>query len=74
MGDEATIDEVIDDVDTDNVCHIYYTIEYCFFCSLCELLLMVELSYLQDGRINYQEFATMMRKGTLDNDDKEKTR
>lgn len=76
MGDEATIDEVIDDVDTDNVCHIYYTIEYwpLISASLCELLLMVELSYLQDGRINYQEFATMMRKGTLDNDDKEKPR
>lgn len=43
MGDEATIDEVIDDVDTDN-----------------------------DGRINYQEFVAMMKKGTLDNDEKEK--
>ncbi|KAK1392947.1 Calcium-dependent protein kinase [Heracleum sosnowskyi] len=37
MGDEATIDEVINDVDTD-----------------------------KDGRINYEEFETMMRKGTLD--------
>ncbi|CAL0333186.1 unnamed protein product [Lupinus luteus] len=43
MGDEATIDEVIDDVDTD-----------------------------KDGKINYEEFVTMMRKGTVDNDDKEK--
>ncbi|CAK8569737.1 unnamed protein product [Lathyrus sativus] len=43
MGDEATIDEVIDDVDTDN-----------------------------DGRINYQEFVAMMKKGTLDNDEREK--
>ncbi|CAN1315172.1 Calcium-dependent protein kinase 29 [Linum perenne] len=34
MGDEATIDEVIDDVDTD-----------------------------KDGRINYEEFVAMMRKG-----------
>ncbi|WCJ35056.1 Calcium-dependent protein kinase [Euphorbia peplus] len=38
MGDEATIDEIIDDVDTD-----------------------------KDGRINYEEFANMMRKGTQDN-------
>ncbi|KAK7376680.1 hypothetical protein VNO80_02094 [Phaseolus coccineus] len=45
MGDEATIDEVIDDVDTDN-----------------------------DGRINYQEFVAMMRKGILDIDEKEKPR
>ncbi|KAL6524864.1 Calcium-dependent protein kinase 29 [Orobanche minor] len=37
MGDEATIDEVLDDVDTD-----------------------------KDGRINYDEFVTMMRKGTVD--------
>ncbi|KOM49053.1 hypothetical protein LR48_Vigan07g275700 [Vigna angularis] len=45
MGDEATIDEVIDDVDTDN-----------------------------DGKINYQEFVAMMRKGILDIDEKEKPR
>lgn len=37
MGDEATIDEVINDVDID-----------------------------KDGRINYEEFVTMMRKGTAD--------
>ncbi|XP_058098341.1 calcium-dependent protein kinase 29-like isoform X1 [Magnolia sinica] len=37
MGDEAAIDEVINDVDTDN-----------------------------DGRINYEEFVAMMRKGTQD--------
>lgn len=35
MGDEATIDEVINDVDTDN-----------------------------DGKINYEEFVAMMKKGT----------
>ncbi|XP_025604945.1 calcium-dependent protein kinase 29 isoform X3 [Arachis stenosperma] len=48
MGDEATIDEVIDDVDTD-----------------------------KDGKINYEEFVAMMRKGTLDNEGvigKERTR
>ncbi|XP_010536433.1 PREDICTED: calcium-dependent protein kinase 29 [Tarenaya hassleriana] len=37
MGDDATIDEVIDDVDTD-----------------------------KDGRINYEEFVAMMRKGTTE--------
>ncbi|XP_044480242.1 calcium-dependent protein kinase 29-like [Mangifera indica] len=37
MGDEATIDEILEDVDTN-----------------------------KDGRINYEEFATMMRKGTQD--------
>ncbi|KAL5778273.1 hypothetical protein ACOSP7_011199 [Xanthoceras sorbifolium] len=41
MGDEATIDEIIEDVDTD-----------------------------KDGRINYEEFAAMMRKGTQDPDGK----
>ncbi|KAI9201295.1 hypothetical protein LWI28_021220 [Acer negundo] len=39
MGDEATIDEIIEDVDTD-----------------------------KDGKINYEEFAAMMRKGTQDFD------
>ncbi|KAL3639023.1 Calcium-dependent protein kinase 33 [Castilleja foliolosa] len=37
MGDDATIDEVLDDVDTD-----------------------------KDGKINYDEFVAMMRKGTLE--------
>ncbi|KAI8549402.1 hypothetical protein RHMOL_Rhmol06G0022000 [Rhododendron molle] len=37
MGDDATIDEVLDDVDTD-----------------------------KDGKINYEEFVAMMRKGTPD--------
>ncbi|KAG8632284.1 calcium-dependent protein kinase 29 isoform X2 [Manihot esculenta] len=41
MGDEATIDEIIEDVDTD-----------------------------KDGRINYDEFADMMRRGTQDNGEK----
>ncbi|KAF3446831.1 hypothetical protein FNV43_RR12011 [Rhamnella rubrinervis] len=43
MGDEATIDEIIDDVDTD-----------------------------KDGRINYEEFVDMMRKGTHDNEEKDR--
>ncbi|KAJ7957914.1 putative Calcium-dependent protein kinase [Quillaja saponaria] len=43
MGDEATIDEIIDDVDTD-----------------------------KDGRINYDEFVAMMRKGTQDYDEKQR--
>ncbi|KAF5777688.1 putative protein kinase CAMK-CDPK family [Helianthus annuus] len=37
MGDEATINEVLDDVDTD-----------------------------KDGKINFEEFVTMMRKGTVE--------
>ncbi|PIN07675.1 Ca2+/calmodulin-dependent protein kinase, EF-Hand protein superfamily [Handroanthus impetiginosus] len=37
MGDEATIDEVLNDVDTD-----------------------------KDGKINYEEFVAMMKKGTVD--------
>ncbi|XP_059318068.1 calcium-dependent protein kinase 29-like [Lycium ferocissimum] len=37
MGDEATIDEILDDVDTD-----------------------------KDGKINYDEFVSMMRRGTVD--------
>ncbi|XP_057516082.1 calcium-dependent protein kinase 29 isoform X2 [Amaranthus tricolor] len=40
MGDEATIDEILDDVDTD-----------------------------KDGRINYEEFVAMMKKGTTDSDE-----
>ncbi|KAL8130688.1 hypothetical protein V2J09_019843 [Rumex salicifolius] len=42
MGDEATIDEVLDDVDTD-----------------------------KDGKINYDEFVAMMKKGTTDFEGKE---
>ncbi|XP_022769240.1 calcium-dependent protein kinase 29 isoform X1 [Durio zibethinus] len=43
MGDEATIDEVIEDVDTDG-----------------------------DGRINYEEFVAMMKRGTQDGDGKDR--
>ncbi|KAJ4965564.1 hypothetical protein NE237_017413 [Protea cynaroides] len=43
MGDEASIDEVIDDVDTD-----------------------------KDGKINYEEFSAMMRKGDHDTDKKQR--
>ncbi|KAI4336738.1 hypothetical protein L6164_015228 [Bauhinia variegata] len=43
MGDDATIDEVINDVDTD-----------------------------RDGRINYEEFVAMMRKGMHEHDGDEK--
>ncbi|KAL6990781.1 Calcium-dependent protein kinase 33 [Sarracenia purpurea var. burkii] len=39
MGDDATIREIISEVDTDN-----------------------------DGRINYEEFCTMMRSGTQQKD------
>ena len=30
--------------------------------------------HLQDGKINYQEFVAMMRKGILDIDEKDKPR
>ncbi|KAF4360916.1 hypothetical protein G4B88_000547 [Cannabis sativa] len=43
MGDEAIIDEILDDIDTD-----------------------------KDGMINYEEFAHMMRKGTVDYEDKQR--
>ncbi|KAA8537485.1 hypothetical protein F0562_027093 [Nyssa sinensis] len=43
MGDEATLDEVLNDVDTD-----------------------------KDGRINYEEFVAMMKKGTVDNTDQKR--
>lgn len=62
MGDDATIKEIISEVDTDNVS--------CFeiFCMQMTLLqyeaLALNLSDLQDGRINYDEFCTMMRSGT----------
>ncbi|KAK4481382.1 hypothetical protein RD792_012270 [Penstemon davidsonii] len=43
MGDEATIDEILDDVDTD-----------------------------KDGKINYDEFVAMMKKGTVDFHDQQR--
>ncbi|XP_052202313.1 calcium-dependent protein kinase 33-like isoform X2 [Diospyros lotus] len=45
MGDEATLDEVLEDVDTD-----------------------------KDGKINYEEFVAMMRKGTLDDNELQQLR
>ncbi|KAL2895315.1 Calcium-dependent protein kinase 29 [Bienertia sinuspersici] len=42
MGDDATIDEILNDVDTN-----------------------------KDGRINYEEFVAMMKRGTVDSDGKQ---
>lgn len=74
MGDEATIDEVIDDVDTDNVwyCYLGYVQRLCYY----DVMVWTNgwAFNLQDGKINYQEFVAMMRKGILDNDEKEKPR
>lgn len=60
MGDEASIKEVISEVDTDNV-------------SLHSLTSQNQTSKpvvkpcndsIQDGRINFEEFCAMMRSGT----------
>lgn len=67
MGDEATINEIINDVDTDNVSYLsiypstsispnMMNTQACFNLLICSLM--------QDGRINYEEFVDMMKKGS----------
>ncbi|KAL9329982.1 hypothetical protein ACSQ67_004985 [Phaseolus vulgaris] len=51
MGDEKTIKEIIAEVDTDNVVNFFLP----FFAPS-----------ISDGRINYDEFVAMMRKGNPD--------
>lgn len=62
MGDDATIKEVLSDVDSDNVSYKHSLLFY-------PLLLPRKLDFIhdcvlfQDGRINYEEFCAMMRSG-----------
>lgn len=61
MRDEATIREIISEVDTDNVSSSSIDLP-----QFCVLVLQLTLNFVvsQDGRINYEEFSTMMRSGT----------
>ena len=71
MGDEATIDEILDDVDTNRVSYILLSYSFllgiCYtalqFCSPFDKLRLWLGLVLQDGRINYEEFVAMMKKG-----------
>lgn len=75
MGDDDTINEVLDDVDTDKV-HYNFFLEnqkknpsfYVFFLVIFVMLLGLSwsVSAMQDGKINYEEFVAMMRKGMPD--------
>lgn len=59
MGDDATIKEILSDVDADNVKRKEKALlQFCF------VSLTSNFSFLlQDGRINYEEFCAMMRSG-----------
>lgn len=62
MGDEATIKDIIDEVDTDNVSPPRETNR-----SILRLgfwFMDSQFTLEQDGRINYSEFCAMMRSGT----------
>lgn len=65
LGEGATIKEIISEVDTDNVSYqsIWY-ISFLFFFLFKLYIEVPHLSYLQDGKINYEEFCAMMRSGT----------
>lgn len=59
MGDAKTIKEILAEVDTDNVIQLLFVnfwIEVVFFISTLHIL-------WQDGKINYEEFVAMMKKG-----------
>lgn len=61
IGDVATVKEIISEVDTDNVSLDLPKQSFLF--PLCNIGCQVSL-FLQDGRINYDEFREMMRSGT----------
>lgn len=61
IGDDATIKEIISEVDTDNVSLDLPKQNFLF--PLFNIDSQVSL-FLQDGRINYDEFREMMRSGT----------
>ncbi len=60
IADDATIKDIISEVDTDNVSHV--AIQDRPFA----VLSMVSYSclHMQDGKINFHEFCAMMRSGT----------
>lgn len=58
MGDDATIKEVLSDVDSDNVSQNKNLVLPRKLDFVHNVLLL-----LQDGRINYEEFCAMMRSG-----------
>lgn len=68
MGDEKTIKEIIAEVDTDRVRSSLTILKF----SVVNVLLKFVFKWgflnssLQDGRINYEEFVAMMRKGNPD--------
>ena len=77
MGDEATLDEVLEDVDTDKVVCSFKqaaarNVVLIFFSSGRSS--WPAYSVMQDGRINYEEFVAMMRKGTLDDNELQQLR
>lgn len=70
MGDDATIkeiisevDTIISEVDTDHVSLFFggHSLHYMFFFNFNSLILSFVVP--QDGRINYEEFCAMMRSG-----------
>lgn len=64
MGDEATIKEVLDDVDTDKVqlINILETKNMQLLFQFTTLHLSFLLLNWQDGLISYEEFVDMMRR------------
>lgn len=67
MGDEDTIREIISEVDTDNVSFpplflLLLSFHKAIYFGIMPWNLILLNS--QDGRINYEEFCTMMRSGT----------
>lgn len=64
MGDEATIDEILEDVDTDKVVISSLNSSCASFLFCASIIFLWPDFVMQDGRINYEEFVAMMRKGT----------
>lgn len=64
MADPGTIKEIISEVDTDNVSfsHFHFSPYSCCLFVVLSPLLCMPMNF-QDGRINYEEFCTMMRTG-----------
>lgn len=72
IGDEDTIDEIINDVDIDGVLFFSLILTAEYSCNISDWLATWKIQTLfvkflfQDGKINYDEFVNMMTKGTVD--------
>lgn len=63
LGDDATIKDIISEVDSDNVINYFSLVFRAVYKLILAFVGWLICIVIQDGRINYEEFRAMMRGG-----------